>query len=225
MANIDDSTIKTIKHARKSLLFDSTGVWVKNDENPLFGVTMDSFDGTEVCELVGLCLLSKISVSIDLDNVVLYRDDGLAVINNANGPKLDRMKKNIIATFRSEGLSITIETNLVEADFLDITFNLPTGKCYPYNKPNNAPLYIPAGSNHPPSLVKQLPKLVNKKISDLSCDESAFNNAKVTYELALKHSGYKTEMKFDQQPSRRRNRNRKIIWFRKRLILEKSFSN
>ena len=58
MTNTDDSTIQIIKHARKSLLFDSTGVWVKNDDNPLFDVTMGSFDGAEVCELVGLYLLS-----------------------------------------------------------------------------------------------------------------------------------------------------------------------
>ena len=38
-----------------------------------------------------------------------------------------------------------------------------------------------------------------------------FNNAKVTYELVLKHSGYKREMKFDRQLSTRRNKNRKII--------------
>ena len=35
----------------------------------------------------------------------------------------------------------------------------------------------------------------------------AFNNAKVTYELSLKHSGHKSKMKFDRQPSTRRNRN------------------
>ena len=40
-----------------------------------------------------------------------------------------------------------------------------------------------------------------------------FNKAKVIYELALKDSGYKREMIFDRQPSARRNRNGKIIWF------------
>ena len=181
MNNIDESTIQIIKHARKSLLFDSTGVWVKNDNNILFDVTMGSFDGTDVCELVSLYLLSKISVHIDLDNVGLYRDDRLA-INDTNGPKLDRIRKNIIATFKSEEQSITIETTIVETDFLNVTFNLSTGKYYPYNKLNLSP-YIPAKSNHPPSIIKQLPKMVIKRISDLSCDESAFNNAKGTYEL------------------------------------------
>ena len=77
--------------------------------------------------------------------------------------------------------------------------------------PNN--VYLHAKSNHPPSFIEQLPKIVNKSISELSFDESEFNNAKVIYKLALKHSGYKSEMKFDQKPSTRRNRNRKIICF------------
>ena len=77
--------------------------------------------------------MSKNSVHIDSDYIGLYKDDALAVINNANGPKLDRIRKNTIAIFQSEGLGITTETNLVETDFLDVTFNLSTGKYYPYN--------------------------------------------------------------------------------------------
>ena len=96
-----------IKQAGKSLLFGSTGVWVKNDDNPLFDMTMGSFDGAEVCELVGLYLLSKISVIIDSDNIGLYRD-GLAVIRIANDPKRERMRKSIIATFKNKGLRIAI---------------------------------------------------------------------------------------------------------------------
>ena len=30
-----------------------------------------------------------------MDNIGLYRDGRLAVINNANGPKLDRIRKKI----------------------------------------------------------------------------------------------------------------------------------
>ena len=35
------------------MLFDSKGTWIKKDDN-LFDVTMGSFDGAEICELVGL---------------------------------------------------------------------------------------------------------------------------------------------------------------------------
>ena len=43
------------------------------------------------------------------------------------------MRKNITALFKNEGLSITIETNFFETDFLDVTFNLVTGKFFPFN--------------------------------------------------------------------------------------------
>ena len=34
-----------------------------------------------------------ISLLIDSDNIALYRDDGLAINYNANGPKLDILRK------------------------------------------------------------------------------------------------------------------------------------
>ena len=92
-------------------------------------------------------------------------------------------------------------------------------------------LSIYAKPNHLPFIVKQLPKMVNKRISDLYCDESAFNNARVIYELALKQSGHNSKMKFERQPTTRINRIRQIIWITLRLVktlrltLENSFSN
>ena len=100
---IRDRIIRIIKHARKLLLFGITGVWVKNNDNPLFYVTTGSFNGADGCELVVLHLLSKIVAVIDLDNVGLYRDDGVAVIHIANDPKRERPRKNIIATFKTKG--------------------------------------------------------------------------------------------------------------------------
>ena len=129
---------------------------------------MGSYDGAEICGLVGLYLLNRLSTVIDKISVGLYRDDGLAAINNANGPKLDRIRKDIIALFKEEGLSITIETNLIETNFLDVTFNLATKKYFPFRKANNIPLYINAFSSHSPTIIKQLPKIISKRISDLS---------------------------------------------------------
>ena len=120
------------------------------------------------------------------DNVGLYRDDGLAAINSCSGPVLNRTRKNIISLFKSEGLNITIDTNLNEADFLDVTFNLETGKFFPYRKPNNKPLYINAKSNHSPTIIKDLPNMVNKRLSDLSCNKEELKKAKPIYENALK---------------------------------------
>ena len=90
---------------------------VKKNGNPLFDVTMGSFDGAEVCELVGLYLLNKIKPLLGSNNVGLYRDDGLAKVHKANGPKVGRLRKDIISLFKDEGLSTTIDTNLIETDF------------------------------------------------------------------------------------------------------------
>ena len=73
--------------------FDDSGVWVKNDGNLLFGVTMGTFDGTEVCEVVGLYLLNKIKPLLGSNNVSLYRGNGLAIAHKANDPKVDRLRK------------------------------------------------------------------------------------------------------------------------------------
>ena len=57
--DIPSREIEIIQHARKSLLFQDGDVWVKKNGS-LFDVTMGSFDGTEVCDLIGLYLLSEL---------------------------------------------------------------------------------------------------------------------------------------------------------------------
>ena len=70
-----------IKHARKSVLFNDDGKpWTKKDSNSLFDVTMGSYDGAEICELVGLFILNKLAQKFGKENIGLYRDDGLAIM-------------------------------------------------------------------------------------------------------------------------------------------------
>jgi hypothetical protein len=69
---VTEKEITIIKHARKSLLFNQSTEWVKrNSENELFDVTMGSFDGAEICELVGLYLLHKLQPVLDMKNTGL----------------------------------------------------------------------------------------------------------------------------------------------------------
>ena len=134
--------------------------FTKGDDT-LFDITMRSFDGAEICELVSLYILDKLSSLIGRENVGLYKDDGLAAINSGSGPVLDKMRRNTTALLKNEELSITIEINLFEMNFLDTTFNLVTGKFFPFRKPNNKPLYISAKSNHPPTIIQDLPNMIN----------------------------------------------------------------
>ena len=76
LADISHEDISIIKHARKSLLFNNGKPWVKNNNSNLFDVTMGSYDGAEICELVGLFILNHLGKSFGKENIGLYRDDG-----------------------------------------------------------------------------------------------------------------------------------------------------
>ena len=91
------------------------------------------------------------------------------------------MRKKIIGLFKEEGLTITIDTILIKTDFLDVTFNLSTGKFFPFRKPNNVPLYINVKSNHPSTIIKDLPKMINERLSELSCNKDEFYKAELLY--------------------------------------------
>ena len=146
---VDNNTIEILMHCRKSLLFDGKHVWNKI-RNPLFDVTMGSFDGAEICELVGLYLLHQMKDNFPDINFGLYRDDGLGFTIDMNNSQLERIKKSIIQLYKRNDLKITIDMGLAQVDFLDITKNLENGKFWPYCKPNNEPLYINKLSYHPP---------------------------------------------------------------------------
>ena len=67
---------------------------------------MESYDGAETCELVGTYLLSLWPKFIDRNNCGLYRDDGLILLKNTNGQKMDKIRKLVIKTFKDVGFKI-----------------------------------------------------------------------------------------------------------------------
>jgi hypothetical protein len=120
-----------------------------------------------------------------------------------------------VAIFKKEGLKITIEIDLIEVDFLDVRMNLDSGKYCPYRKPNDQPLYINTQSNHPPMIIKKIPEMIGRRISDISCNEEEFEKAKGMYEEALTNSGHKGQLEYQDNTNRtkKRQRSRKVIWF------------
>ncbi|PFX24427.1 hypothetical protein AWC38_SpisGene10980 [Stylophora pistillata] len=146
--NIPDRDVYIIMQSRKSILFNNGTAWIEKD-NGFLDVTMDCYDGAEVCELVGLFILSGLCNTYGKESIGLYRDDGLAVFKNTPGPQAERIRKDIDKHFKNHGQNITIQTNLKIVNYLDVTFNLNNGTFYPYRKPNNQPLCINAKSNHP----------------------------------------------------------------------------
>ena len=188
-------------------------MWIKKDD-PDFNVTMGSYDRAEVCELVRLYILDILTKKFVHNKIGLYRDDGLGCFQILSDPEPEKVKKKLCKIFKQSGLSSTVECNLQITDFLDVTFDLRTDKYYPYRKVNNQLLYINKQSNHPPTIIKQIPSMVRKKISDISCTKECFNKAAPAYNNALKFSGFNENIQFmSTPPPQRKNRNRKIIWF------------
>ncbi len=131
LAIITKDEISIIKHARKSVLFNDGKPWTKKDSNSLFDVTMGSYDGAEICELVGLFILNKLGQKFGKENIGLYRDDGLAIMKRKSTRLADKTRKELHKCFEQFGLKITAEANLHAVNFLDVTFDLNNGKFKP----------------------------------------------------------------------------------------------
>ena len=163
-----------------------------------FDVTMGSFDGAEVCELVGLYLLSQLQHLAM--NVGLYRDDGLAITNKRPRAVENMKKKEMCQIFKDNGLNITIDANKKVVDFLDIAVDLRTGSYKPYKKPNDCINCIHKESNHPLAIINNLPKVIELRLSNNSTDSTLFEEAAKPYNRALKDNGHRKELKFTTSP-------------------------
>ena len=210
---ISNDDIDIIMHARKALLYNNNQPWVKRNGDPNFDVTMGSLDGAEASELVGLYLLSQLQTIIPKEDIGLYRDDGLGVIRNANGQRCEKIRKQFIEIFKKHNLKIEITISKI-VDFLDVTFDLNKNIFKTYHKPNNDPYYVHTMSNHPPTILKQIPNSISQRISTNSSSENIFNNTAEYYNQLLAKSGYTDKISFvNPTEKKKRNRKRNIIWF------------
>ena len=123
LTHISEEEKDIVRLAKETLLFNDGKCWIKSSGSN-FDVTMGSLDGAETAELVGLYLLSKIKNIIPQDHHGLYRDDGLAAIIDCNGPKMDRIRKQLHSLFKREGLKITVELHDELVNYLEIELNL-----------------------------------------------------------------------------------------------------
>ena len=125
------------------------------------------------------------------------------------------MKKKLCKVFKDNGLTITIEANVKNVNFLDINLDLETGVFKPFMKPNDQPVYVHNLSNHPPGILRNIPHSVNRRLSVISANEDVFKTAIPPYQEALKKSGYNFDLTYDP-PSpnqQKRCRKRKITYF------------
>ena len=187
----------------------------KNDDAS-FDVTMGSFNGAEVCELVGLYMLHGLNNIIGDGNIGLYRDDSLAAIPIQSAFKTEKLKKAIHAFAKSHGLKVTIEAPVMKTDFLDVVLDLRTHSYAPYKKPNAKILYVNANSNHPKNIIDQIPRTINHRLSKRSSTKKEFDAIRPEYDEILKRCGYQDKLAYEAQQQnhpRSKKRRRKIIWF------------
>ena len=129
----------------------------------------------------------------------LYRDDDLVLLKSRNGRDADKTRKMLHTIFEQIGLKITAKVNNQLVDFLDVTLN--------------------SRSNHPPCIIKQVPKSINQRLSSLSSDKQSFDSCKSFYEHALKQSDYDVSLHFSDckstttPPCVKRKRQRNTIWY------------
>lgn len=213
--NINQDEIDIIMHSRQTFLFSGGEAWVKK-KGQKFDVAMGSYDSAEVAELVGLYILNGLEKFIPQQNIGLYRDDGLGVTDCA-GPDAERLRKRITKHFKELGFQITTNIRIKVVNFLDTTLNLDNGSHKPFRKETNPPCYINTKSCHPANVIKQLPNMIENRVSELSSNQTIFRAEKEMYDKALKASGYKHTLTYKQPQqtpnSLPKNRKRRVIWF------------
>ena len=215
--------IDLINHCRKSVLYHEGNLWVKKDTDSLFDCPMGAYDGAEMCELIGIFLLRELNIHIDQSYHGIYRDDGLIVLENSTPRQGDIMRKKITKLFKDFGFEITITSNMKIVDFLDVTLNLSDGTVRPYKKPNHIPSYVNTDSNHPKNTFKHIPNGIAFRLSTNSTNEDIFKENIPIYEQALRNNGYQTNLTYKKDntnKSKRKNRNRRVIWFNPVFNLE-----
>ena len=119
--------------------------------------------------------------------------------------------------FETHKLKVTIEANIKETDFLDISFNLNSGEHKPFRKDDSIPSYININSNHPKHIKTNLPVMISKRISMLSSNEQVFNQEAYIYNEGLKQAGYNENIKYipptPTDTRVKRHRKRSVIYF------------
>ena len=93
---IPPKSIDILFHSRKSLLYHNDDPWVKKDTNVKLEVTMSSYDGAGVCQIVWLLMLDILNKMFEEHSIGLYRDDGVSSYRNYNGHQSDKVRNFLV---------------------------------------------------------------------------------------------------------------------------------
>ena len=105
---------------------------------------MGSFDGAEICEIVGLYILDQLinsNIGLTMETTGLYRDDGLVAtaLTNQQAENIIKAMRNL---FDRNCLKIKVSELTKSVDYLDVRMHMETGEYEPYRKEETLPKYI-----------------------------------------------------------------------------------
>ena len=129
---------------------------------------------------------------------------------------MERTKKKIVAMFKEEGFRITTEANLIATSFLDVWLNLEDGSFKPFVKTNANTKYVSPQSSHPPSIIRNIPDSISRRLSSISSSKEEFDKEADYYQIALDQAGYKEKLEFKMQEdgmNTKKSRGRNVMWF------------
>ena len=118
--------------------------------------------------------------------------------------------------FKDNHLNITIQCSLKIVNYLEVTLliflMLPTDHFF---KTNNESTYTHKESNHPPSILRQIPLSIESRLSKQSSNEKIFRESAQIYEEALKKFRYDHQLTYQKSIMNKneetKQRKRKII--------------
>ena len=73
--------------------------------------------GAEICNLTGLYILHDLQQVLPSDSYGLYRDVGLALLENFSKCDQERISKQIVEVIRNHDFKIDIEKGMFNTDF------------------------------------------------------------------------------------------------------------
>ena len=99
---------------------------------------------------------------------------------------------------KSIGINLINENPPWKTDYLDLNFFLLNHFYYPYRKDKIKINYINSKSNHLPTILKQMPIMIETRIFKNSSNKNMFNNIKKNYNDALKINEYNYQIKYTE---------------------------
>ena len=106
-----------------------------------------------------------------------------------------------------------MELSSNKIDFFDITLDLQNNIYNSFRKENAKEVYINSNPNHPPNIKRELPRMIQHRLSHLSKNKHVFDEHKTPYQTALTNSAFKTSLEFTPITTKTNKRKKQVFYF------------